>query len=52
MDTASVSVDYLPKELVNISKKIKNKERVSDDEALFLLENASLALLFGFVVVR
>ncbi|OUV75973.1 MAG: aminofutalosine synthase MqnE [Flavobacteriales bacterium TMED123] len=45
MDTASVSVDYLPKELVNISKKIKNKERVSDDEALFLLENASLALL-------
>lgn len=45
MDTASVTADYLTKELVNISKKIENKERISDEEALFLLENASLALL-------
>lgn len=45
MDTASVTADYLTKEFVNISKKIENKERISDEEALFLLENASLALL-------
>ena len=45
MDTASVSADYLPKELVNISKKIESKERITDEEALFLLEKAPLALL-------
>lgn len=45
MDTVSISIDHLPVKLVKICKKIENQERITDKEALLLIEKASLSLL-------
>ena len=43
MDTVSISIDHLPVKFVKICKKIENQERITDKEALLLIEKASLS---------
>ncbi len=45
MENNCISEEFLPKELVTIVQKIENQQRISDNEALFLMENGSLSLL-------
>lgn len=45
MTTSNISTEFLPKELLLIVEKIEDKKRISDEEALLLLEKASISLL-------
>ena len=45
MTTSCISAELLPKDLLNIVKTIENQQRISNNQALFLMQKASLSLL-------
>ena len=45
MKTSAISAEYLPKDLIGIVEKVENQQRITDEEALHLYKDGSIALL-------
>jgi len=45
MKTSEISAEYLPKDLIGIVEKVENQQRITDEEALHLYKDGSIALL-------